>query len=497
VATAVAPRRGFNRLPRWSRHAPPPRKTSNHILRIDTTLATRYKHSTIAIAITRPIAPEEVIVSASVTCAPALLTQTAAKLRAGQLDPVAYVAELCDRLDATEPQVRALLPEPGRRARLIAEATALRDIHPDPATRPPLYGVVVGVKDIFRADGFATGCGSALPPELFAGPEAVAVTAIRAAGALVLGKTVTTEFASSEPGPTRNPRALAHTPGGSSSGSAAAVAAGFCPLAFGSQTVGSIIRPAAFCGVVGFKPSYGRIATAGVIPYSVSADHVGLFTQDVAGMRLAAAILCADWWEGAIRAARPVLGVPDGPYLAQASRAGLAAFERHLDLLRAGGYTIRRVPAFADIEEINTRHRRMALAEMARVHADWFPRYEARYRPGTVANVRDGRAVGGAELDAAREGRDRLRAALETAMRDAGIDLWVCPPATGTAPVGLDATGDPIMNLPWTHAGLPVVTVPAGRDDAGLPFGLQCVAPFGADERLLAWAESLAEVVGA
>lgn len=435
--------------------------------------------------------------STPVTCHPAPLAETVARLLNGRLDAFDYVNTLCDRLDAADGRVQAFLPEPGRRARLIAEATALRERYPEVGSRPPLYGIAIGVKDIFRADGFPTGCGSALPPDLFAGPEAESVATLRAAGALVLGKTVTTEFASSEPGPTRNPRGLAHTPGGSSSGSAAAVAAGFCPLAFGTQTVGSVIRPAAFCGIVGFKPSYGRIPTAGVIPYSVSADHVGLFTQDVAGMRLAAALLCAGWHDAAVGATRPTLGVPDGPYLAQASPDGLAAFARQVAQLRAAGYTVRHVPAFADIAEINTRHRRMTLAEMAVVHADWFPQHEARYRPGTVGNIRDGREIGEAELAAAREGRTTLRAALEGAMRDAGIDLWICPPATGAAPTGIAATGDPAMNLPWTHAGLPVVTVPAGQDDAGLPFGLQCAAPFGADERLLAWAEGIAAVLHA
>lgn len=422
------------------------------------------------------------------------LAATAAALRAGRLDPVAYVKELCDRIDAIEPLIRSLLPEPDRHARLVAEATALRERYPDPASRPPLYGIPVGVKDIFRVDGFPTGCGSALPAALFAGPEADAVALVRAAGALVLGKTVTTEFAASEPGPTRNPHHLEHTPGGSSSGSAAAVAAGLCPLAFGSQTVGSVIRPAAFCGVVGYKPTYGRIPTGGVIPYSQSVDHVGLFAQDVAGVALAAGVLCAGWRAvgSEAGATRPVLGVPDGPYLAQASPEGLAAFEQHLARLASAGYTIRRVPAFADIEAINTRHRRLTIAEMAATHADWFAAHEPRYRPRTAALIRDGREVGAAEIEAARAGRQQLRAELEAAMRDAGLDLWAAPPARGAAPAGIDATGDPIMNGPWTHSGMPVVVLPAGRDPEGLPLGVQFIAPYGADEPLLAWAEGLA-----
>jgi len=157
------------------------------------------------------------------------LAETLEALRSGRLRLREHVDVLGGRIDALEPQILALLPEGDRRSRLLREADELETRYPIPDARPPLYGAVVGVKDIFRADGFPTRAGSTLPPDLFAGPEASAVTRLRQAGALVLGKTVTTEFAYFEPGPTGNPHALEHTPGGSSSGSAAAVAAGFCP----------------------------------------------------------------------------------------------------------------------------------------------------------------------------------------------------------------------------------------------------------------------------
>jgi Asp-tRNA(Asn)/Glu-tRNA(Gln) amidotransferase A subunit family amidase len=183
---------------------------------------------------------------------PAPLVATATALRSGQLDLLTLIEEVCNRVDAQEPLTHTLVPEPGRRARLLNEATALQKRFPSPESRPPLYGVLLGVKDIFYADGFPTRAGSQLPSEVFTGAEASCVTKVREARALLLGKTVTTEFAYFEPGPTRNPHNLDHTPGGSSSGSAAAVAAGFCPVALGTQTIGSVIRPAAFCGIVGF-----------------------------------------------------------------------------------------------------------------------------------------------------------------------------------------------------------------------------------------------------
>jgi Asp-tRNA(Asn)/Glu-tRNA(Gln) amidotransferase A subunit family amidase len=423
------------------------------------------------------------------------LAATVAGLRAGSIDLVAYIEEVCTRIEAVEPEIEALLPEVERRSRLLREAEALQRRFPDPATRPPLYGVLLGVKDIFAVDGFATHAGSNLPSDLFAGPEALCVKRLRAAGALVVGLTVAAEFAYFEPGPTRNPLDPAHTPGGSSSGSAAAVAAGYCQLALGTQTSGSIIRPAAYCGLVGVKPGYGRIPTAGLIFCAQTLDTIGYFTQDVAGAQLVAPLLCENWQPPAKPLPRPVLGLPEGPYLAQASREALLVFEQNLVQLERAGYTLRRVPALADIEAIAHRHQRLVCAEMARVHADWFGQYEILYRPRTAAAIREGQAITYPEYDLYRAGPRALRSELETLMESAGIDLWVSPATTEPAPQGLETTGDPAMNLPWTHAGLPALTLPAGRAPNGLPLGLQCAARFMHDEYLLAWADELARAL--
>ncbi|HKV02814.1 MAG TPA: amidase, partial [Ktedonobacteraceae bacterium] len=351
------------------------------------------------------------------------LAATAAALRSGQLDLLTLVDEVCKRIDTYEPDIHALVPEPGRRTRLLNEAAALQKRFPDPESRPPLYGILLGIKDIFYVDGFPTRAGSQLPSEIFVGNEASGVTKLRDAGALLLGKTITTEFAYFEPGPTRNPHNLNHTPGGSSSGSAAAVAVGFCPLALGTQTIGSIIRPAAFCGVVGFKPSYGRIASDGLIPCAISLDTVGFFMQDAAGIAFVASLVCDDW-RPTTSNNMPVLGIPVGPYLAQASPEGRAAFEKHVALLEKAGYDVRRVEAMRDIDAINLRHRRILSAEMARVHAAWFAQYESLYRPRTAALIRQGQEVSAEELVAARAGRTALRSELEGLMVQHGIDLW-------------------------------------------------------------------------
>lgn len=401
-----------------------------------------------------------------------------------------YLSRLEARFQEREPQVQAFLPEEGRFERLRRQAHDLRARHPDPAARPDLFGVPLGVKDIFHVDGFPTHAGSRLPPEVLAGPEAESVTQLKAAGVLIAGKTVTTEFAYFAPGPTRNPYNLAHTPGGSSSGSAAAVAAGLCPLALGTQTIGSIIRPAAFCGVVGFKPSYDRISREGVIPLSPSVDHIGFFTRDAEGALLVASLLCRDWQEPQV-SGRPVLGIPEGPYLDHAEPEGLDHFRATCRRLQEAGFEVRAVPAMTDFEDVRARHEAIVAAEAARVHARWFEEFGDRYHPKTVDLIRRGQDVSDEDLAAALQGRQQLRDELTALMDQHGLDLWVAPPAPGPAPPGLDSTGNPIMNLPWTHAGLPAVNLPAGRNAQGLPMGLQVVGRWYGDEALLAWAIDL------
>jgi Asp-tRNA(Asn)/Glu-tRNA(Gln) amidotransferase A subunit family amidase len=419
------------------------------------------------------------------------LASTVKKLQDGQIDLVAYVDEMCDRVAKLDSHIEAMLPEPERRGRLRAEATELQARYPDPASRPALYGALVAVKDIFHVSGFVTRAGSAVPPELFAGPEAACVQQLRDAGALILGKSVTTEFAYFEPGPTRNPHNLSHTPGGSSSGSAAAVAAGFCPLSLGSQTIGSVIRPAAFCGIVGFKPTLHRISTAGLVYFSRTVDQVGFFTQDMAGAELAASVFCQEWRSASVPNSLPVLGVPTGPYLEQAEPEGLKAFELQVAKLEAIGCTIRSVPVLSDIGELNQLHRRMIFAEFAREHAKLYAMHAPLYRPRTAEIIEIGKKVSDQELAADRTNCTGLRRELEATMTHAGIDLWVSPSAPGPAPEGIDSTGDPNMNLPWTHAGMPVITLPAGKAKNGLSLGLQFVGPFGADEKLAAWCQLL------
>ena len=413
----------------------------------------------------------------------------------GDLQIGATIDVIEARFAEREGTLRAFVPESGRFDRLRRDVETLVARFPDPAKRPPLFGVPVGVKDIFHVEGLETRAGSRLPPSELAGCEGPAVQSLRDAGALILGKTATTEFAYFAPGPTCNPHDAEHTPGGSSSGSAAAVGAGLCPLALGTQTIGSIGRPAAYCGVVGYKPSYDRIARGGVIPLSESLDHVGTFTPDVADATRAAFVLISDW-RGAPVARRPlVLGVPTGYYWDHASDEAKAHFQRCRARLTAAGHTIVDQAAWTDFERIRSRHAELVAADAARTHARWFARFGDRYQDHTAALIRRGAAIDDAALAVLRASRQVLRDTITSTMKTAGIDAWVTPGAPGTAPHGLGATGDPVLSLPWSQSGLPALTVPAGKGANGLSLGLQVVGRWWGDEELLAWGTDIAEVV--
>lgn len=425
--------------------------------------------------------------------APAALNDHTEAVRAGSIKLVDAVEAICDRIEEIEPLVRAIVPEPARRERLQAEVAALEERYPDPDARPALYGALVGVKDIIAVDGLPTRGGSALPPEALAMPEASVVTRLREAGALILGKTVTTEFAARDPGATTNPHNRAHTPGGSSSGSAAGLAAGLFHLSLGSQTVGSVIRPAAFCGVAGYKPSSGRIPRDGVITYSESADHVGLFASNAAGLRQAAAAAVTDW-DSSFELnpdAAPRVGVTEGPYLDQADHDARVTLEAVLAGLQDGAARIVRMRVFEDIAQINQRHEALVAAEFAEAHRDRFAEWGSLYRPFSAQHVEEGRAISADEVTAARASQSELRAKIDGICDSYDLDVVASVPAVGAAPEGLSWTGDARMNLPWTHSGHPAVTIPAGTNPDGLPMGVQLIAPFGSDEQLLAWAERL------
>lgn len=393
--------------------------------------------------------------------------------------------------------------QPSRSAAVRASLDAIERLNPELGAfvhviepvaadgRGPLASVPVGVKDLFRVDGLPTRAGSRLPPDLFAGPESMIIDRLRAAGAPIVGKTAMDEFAYCEPPATKNPRDPRRTPGGSSGGSAAAVAAGMCPLAIGSQTLQSIIVPAAYCGVVGYKPTFGRIPFDGV-PLAPSFDTVGLLAATVADVRLAARHLLTDWREDA-DLPDPVIGRARRWGLSRLHQHGWDAFDRHVARLRAAAFKITdgRLPWHTDLDHWASVIFDLVHGELAETHADWFPRHRDLYRPRTRQAVERGLTVPTGRLAECRALRAEAIALTTQASDSAGADLWVCPSTGTVAPLGYDSTGDSWLTCFWSYLGWPAVTVPVFDGPEGMPYGLQCVAPPGRDEELLAWAARL------
>lgn len=412
------------------------------------------------------------------------LTDIVERLRNSSISADGYLNQLEEKFNRIEPQIHAFIPEADRFKRLRRDLADLIKKYPDPQNRPALFGIPVAIKDLYHVEGFETRAGSQLPPEVLKGEEGEIVKSLKAAGALILGKTVTTEFAYFAPGPTRNPHNLNHTPGGSSSGSAAAVAAGLTPLAFGTQTIGSIIRPAAYCGVVGFKPSQGRVSTSGIIPLAPSMDQVGMFISDVESAEYISSILFKDWRIKTETAPKKFV-IPEGPYLKNADITALKHFEGVCKLLTNSGFDIISMQMMNDFDEIAHTHKRLVAAESALVHKEWFARFSNQYHPKTAELIRSGQAISSIELEQCRRSCSKLRDDIVRLMDNHNIDAILSPSAPSPAPFGLESTGDPVMNLPWTHAGLPVINIRSGMSSDKLPFGLQITGKYGFDEELL------------
>jgi Asp-tRNA(Asn)/Glu-tRNA(Gln) amidotransferase A subunit family amidase len=393
------------------------------------------------------------------------------------------MADCLDRIAALEGTLHAFSFLDPAAAMRAAEQADRR-----PATGA-LHGLPIGVKDVLDAAGMPTSHGSPIWSGHRPRADSAAVALSRAAGAIVLGKTVTTEFAASYPGPTTNPINPAHTPGGSSSGSAAAVGGGFCPLAFGTQTAGSIIRPAAYCGVVGYKPTFGTIHRAGMKVMSESLDTIGVLARTVADCALlVGAIGALDLGEPEARSWRaPRLAVCLGPRPENAAPETLALLERVAGAAARAGARVERLTLSEDVQAAAAAHPTVMHGETAQALA-W---EAAETRPLLSSALREkldwALALPAGALAQARSALVVARAAFA---RDCdGFDAILTPSAAGEAPEGLQSTGDPAFNLLWTALHVPCVTVPAGAGPRGLPLGLQIVARLGEDRECLSWAE--------
>ncbi len=348
-----------------------------------------------------------------------------------------------------------------------------------------MKGLLFGVKDIINVDGYPTRCGSLLPHELFKGIQASCVSKLLNAGAIFAGKTVTAEFAVSDPGETRNPRNLSHTPGGSSSGSGASVAAGFCDIAIGTQTSGSVIRPAGYCGVIGYKPSFGRISRDGVLLFSNSMDHIGICAKDLDLLEKILPLIVKGWRYQKPKINRNIsIGVPVGSYINLSKALVLQQFLNTVQLLKKK-FKVSELELVKDIESYNRKIDEITFAELYKVHAIWYQRYKKLYGPKVRKTIEAGKNIDPNDLTLLIEKSKKDRQFLQMLMIEQEIDIWVAPVAPDVAPFGIESTGDFRMNSIWSYTGLPVITIPTGVNENNLPYSIQIVGRFEEDEKLL------------
>jgi Asp-tRNA(Asn)/Glu-tRNA(Gln) amidotransferase A subunit family amidase len=345
-----------------------------------------------------------------------------------------------------------------------------------PTADGPLSEIPFGAKDIIETQGMATEYGSPIYRGRLGTTDAAIIRELRSRGAILLGKTVTTAFAYRTPGPTRNPRNLEHTPGGSSSGSAAAVAAGMVPFTIGEQTRGSMIRPASYCGVTGFKPTYNLLSMEGVLPVSKSLDTLGFFTHTPADMLA----LWKALGHTAGREEEAAFGAPEPIPVCEPEMAN--AFRKAVSLLRRSGVSIKTVDIAAMLKKLDEANDVEMFYEGARFHESRSKEYGTRLDQPLADLIRDGLKIPPERYDEARrtisDGRVRMAEIFKS------TPVILTPAATGPAPLGLSTTGDPRMNAPWTALGTPAMSIPMPIA-SGLPLGLQLTADLGQDSRLL------------
>jgi len=405
-----------------------------------------------------------------------------------------YGAECVARSKAVEPQLKAF------------------EYLPSDVTRRngPLSGIPVAIKDIIATSDMPTTNGSAIYRDHVPAADAWVVERLRNLGATIFGKTVSTEFAWRHPGPTVNPWNVAHTPGGSSSGSAAAVAAGLVPLALGSQTLGSVVRPAAFNGIVGFKPSFGAIPRVGVHPLSGSLDHVGFFARRVDDVALALSLLAGtsdadihgrplpafqvDIDNGLAPLAEPRLAIVRFAKYERTETEQKQVFEDTIAKLRNAGAIVEELELSAldavHWSAINT----IMLSEATIIFGDLIARFPDRVSDVLKAHVENGRSKSAMDYLAAKAAQAQRQSALDADLD--GFDAVLTLPAFGEAPRGLDWTGDAEYCAPWTFVGAPALSLPAGFGKNGLPLGVQVTGRYRDDVRVLRAAKWVESVLG-
>ena len=410
-------------------------------------------------------------------------SEAAAAIAAGTLTSEALVRACLGRIREREDAVHAwayIDPDSA------LEQARQRDREP---RRSRLHGIPVGVKDVIDTCDMPTEYGSPIYRGHRPACDAACVAQVRERGGVILGKTVSTEFATRHPNKTRNPRNLEHTPGGSSSGSAAAVADGMVPIAFGTQTSSSIVRPAAFCGVIGYKPTFNLLNRAGLKFLAESMDTLGTLTRTVPDAAMIVEELSGmpETSFDAVNALRPRIGFCRTPYWNEADGATHASLENAARRLATAGATVSDVELGSEFASLGQTQIEVSSYEFFRALTHERTRYPHLISESLTARIAAGGKVTRAQYEAGVARTLRCRRELDAVLEK--YDALLAPSAPGEAPKGLERTGDPVFGLMWTLIGVPCITLPHGSGPNGLPLGIQLIARHGHDSRLLVVAE--------
>ena len=435
------------------------------------------------------------------------LSEMIAGIRRKKISPVELAQSLLARIDSLESEVKAWVTIP--RSSFLKEARRFEQEAARGKFRGPLHGIPIGVKDIFYTGGVRTTGGSKIFEKFVPEFDSTAVARLKKAGALILGKTATTEFAMADPAPTCNPWNPAHTPGGSSSGSAAAVATSMCPGALGSQTGGSVLRPAAYCGVVGLKPTAGRISRYGVFPLAYTLDHVGVLTRRVEDAAVLLTALAGfdprdpassrepgpDYsrFLGPVR--RPLrLGLIRAFYRKNSAKEVWENTEETVQKFSRAGAKVEEVkmpPSFAVVPDA---HHIIQKVEAAAFHEKLFKKHPDLYPPNLRELVEVGFLIPGIDYLRAQKIKGLFRREMEMVLKN--YDFLISPATSSSAPKGLASTGNPWFQVPWSLSGLPTVGLPSGLDSQGLPLAVQLIGKPFEEGPLLAAAKWCEEILG-
>ena len=417
--------------------------------------------------------------------------QAAEQIRTRKLTPIDLLDQCLARVDQLEGKVRAWVFVARDEAREQAEKLT-KELERG-QYRGPLHGIPVGVKDIFDVFDWPTAAGSKLWANSVARRDCAVVERLRQAGAVLMGKTVTTAFASFDPPPTRNPWKLDRTPGGSSSGSAAAVACGMCLGALASQTGGSITRPASFCGVCGIKPTYNRISVDGVVPLASSMDHVGVMANCVKDLAILFAAINDPFPTFSVQAATaepehpPCLGRLGGLFADRADPVMQNAMVVATNKWREAGTKIIAIDPPASQADVTRQHAIIMAVEAAEVHEHRIKHHPDDYPPRITSLIQEGFRTSATDYVRSLRQKDQLTDALVEQLELSDAHVFLTPATIGPA-VPADTTGDPLFNSPWSYTGLPVISFPIGWTPDGLPLSAQLTADRFCEEELFRWA---------